>query len=726
MTSKNLFFKLVKQDFKKRVWCPILVFIAYFLSLEVRLLMETDKFLKNPGRYHYGSGVYEIATYVREYFFGRDAAMMAVVTCAAAFLCGISGYGYLHSRTQLDTYHSLPVSRIQLFWSKYVSGIVQFFLPFVIHVLICAGIAAGRDAFFMETVPALLCYISLHLVVFAVTYAVTVLAVVLTGNIIVSILGTVILFAYSTVLDMLAGLLSDRFFETYVTYGKRINVVGISEKIWCFSPLSMILRLFSRPDNRTMEAAEKLYKYDASYVWVLITAAVVYSLAACLLYRRRASEAAGSSIVFGAAEPVIKTMVVIPVSFFAAIFFSEISPNVSLDSWFLFGLVFGFVACSVLTETIFRLDIRGALMHKKQFLFNGTCTALIFVVLRYDMLGYDTYVPADSQMRSCAVSIQELIPLNQRADVSEFGYHYLYSDDYRMANMALQGNPGVTELARKAAKEQLSYRYFDYYEGIEEDPEYIETQNRQERYTQVCFGYRLLNGQTIYRKYYIDLADADTVRLLSDIFDDCNYKLGSTPLFNENWDITLDSVRCENNFRVAVIGLTPKMQAKLTETYQKEYTKLTLDTVMNVVPVGTIDFMRRCEHTNISYSDELVVYPQFVETIALLREYGFDMEEKLTADSVESVIIRDDTDYNTDEDGIDMAEYTDKEQIQQLLDNLVNDGITSQVLSFADYLDRQYDVEVVFNIDDSAYYHYRFFKGKVPEFVKLSKKIINK
>lgn len=721
MTSKNLFFKLIRQDFKKRVWCPILIFITYFLSLEVRLLMKMDKYIKDPGaRYYYDDGFHDAVTFVRDYFFGRDAAMMSVVTCAVALLCGISGYVYLHSRTQLDTYHSLPVSRIQMFWSKYVSGILQFFLPFVIHTLICAGIAAGRDAFFVGTVPALLSYIGLHLVIFVMTYAVAVFAVVLTGNLIVSILGTVILFAYSAVVDVLTYLLSTRFFETYVTYGNRIDA-GLSEKIWCFSPLSMLLRLFARPDNLTMEAAQKFYKYDTSYVWVLVAAAVVYSLAAYILYRKRASEAAGNSIVFRAAEPVVKTMLVIPVSFFAAVFFSEISPDTASDSWFLFGLIFGFVVFCILVEVIFRLDIRGALMHKKQFLLNAACTALIFVVLRYDVLGYDTYVPADSQLQSCAVSIQQLMPLTQKVQVSEFGFHYLGSDDYRMANMEMQGNPSVMELARKAAEEQLVYRYFDYYEGIEEEPEYIETMNRQESYQPVSFGFKLLDGKTVYRKYFIDIADADTVRLLSDIFDDFDYKLGSTPLFNENWNIAFDSVRCESNFKTAKIELTPEMQTKLIETYKKEYAKLSLDTVMSVIPVGTIDFMTRSERSYISYSDAMVVYPQFAETIALLQEYGFDMEEKLTADDVDSIKVYDYTNDATESEAY-MTEYTDKEQVQQLLDNLVSDGLSHQIDHFAVYLDKQYDVEIRYHVEHGTYFCYCFIEEKVPDFVKLYKK----
>ena len=45
MISKNLFFKLIKQDFKKRIWCPILIFVICFLGLEVRMLMNMEGFI---------------------------------------------------------------------------------------------------------------------------------------------------------------------------------------------------------------------------------------------------------------------------------------------------------------------------------------------------------------------------------------------------------------------------------------------------------------------------------------------------------------------------------------------------------------------------------------------------------------------------------------------------------------------------------------------------------
>lgn len=736
MISKNLFFKLIKQDFKKRIWCPILLFIAFFLFLEVPMMMRMESIVRYPKSYSY-----DIGTYVRDYFFGADAVIMAVAVCAVAFLCALSGYAYLHKRTQLDTYHSLPVSRTQLFWSKYLSGILQFLLPFLTHVLICAGIAANKNAFSMETVPFMVSYIELELIIFILAYSVSVIAAGLTGNMIISILGTGVLFSYSMILSALKLAMSSRFLKTYVIYGKRINNSLIDEKIWCFSPLSMIIKLFSYPGRATAEVTDELFKYDDTYAWVLIAAAIAYTLAAYIIYLKRPSEAVGKTIAFPAMEPVIKTLIVIPASFFCGIFFSETA--VGSDRWFLFGLIFSFVLLCILMEIIFRLDFRGLLMHKRQFLLNGACVMLIYLIFRNDVLGFDTYEPADDQLQSCAVSIEQLMPLSRDIYLENSGRLYIGADEYRMINMEIQGNPSVMELARKAAKEKLSYRSFEYYDGIEESDLYIETREREKTYRQVSFGYKLLNGEKIYRRYVIDIADADTLKLLSDIFNDYDYKLGSTPMFNSGWNVTFEVVQCIGNFKSDLIKLTPEMQSRIIEAYQSEYTKLTLDTVIHTIPSGTIEFLKSSEEQdgNASfksydiYTGRMYVYPQFTKTLALLKEYGFDMEGTLTAEDVKSISVTknyneihsSDSAYSAytatgvwvDTQETSAVEYTDKRQIQQILDSMVCDVFSWPISYYADFFDTQYTIEM--NMEDTKdafpYFH-RFIIGKKPNFIQ--------
>lgn len=721
MTSKNLFFKLIKQDFKKRIWCPILIFIVYFLLLEVNMLMKIEEIQKYPKIYGY-----DAITYLKDYFFGTSTSDVAVAVVLTAFLCAISGFAYLHSKIQLDTYHSLPVSRTQLFWSKYVSGIVWFLIPFVIHVVICFGIAVSKHIFIKETLTSMLSYIGIELIVFILAYSISVIAVGITGNIIISMIGTVILFSYSTIIAILTEVLFERFFYTYENYGTRFGSF-MSDKVWCFSPLSMICKLFTNPQEITPETAGELFQYDTTYLWVLIAAAIVYSLAAYIIYLRRASEVAGRTIAFSAIESVIKTMTVIPAAFFCGIFFSEISPNADSESWFLFGLIFGYIILCIVTEIIFRMDIRGAFAHKKQFLFNAACTALIFIVFRNDVLGYNTYVPADSELQSCAVSITGLLTSSQRIQLPNGGMFYLGGSDYRMRYMEIQGNPSVMELARKAAKEGIEYTKYDYYEGIEKSPEYIEICERESSYRPISFGYKLLNGKIIYREYLIDIDDADTMKLLSDVFNDYDYKIGSTPLFSDGWNMEFAALRCQNNFKSDDIPLTAGRQSKLLNTYQAEYIKLTLEDVMNTIPAGTIEFMTRdqADYGYNSYSDEMYVFPQFTETIALLKEYGFDMEEKLTAEAVEAIeVTKDIYDYevqyvqeSTYAKEPKKEEYTDKEQIQQILDNIVYDRFGWKVQNYNDFADHSYTVVIKFKEEGTCQFTHSFIKGQIPDFI---------
>ena len=46
MTSGNLFFKLLIQDFRKRIWCPICIFILDFLMLEVVFLLKAEDIIR--------------------------------------------------------------------------------------------------------------------------------------------------------------------------------------------------------------------------------------------------------------------------------------------------------------------------------------------------------------------------------------------------------------------------------------------------------------------------------------------------------------------------------------------------------------------------------------------------------------------------------------------------------------------------------------------------------
>ena len=710
MISKNLFFKLIRQDCKRRIWLPILTFITFFPALEVTMTMRLDEIIRHPKDYDYTA-----AEYVANYIFGKAGAFsyVAFCVCAVAFLSALSGFCYMHIRTQTDTYHSMPVSRGVLFWSRYLSGVLQFMVPFAVHVFICVGIAVEQKSCAPEALPNALWFIVMELLIFVLSYSVCIVAVCLTGNIIIGVLGTGCLFFASTLLALLKEMLFQSFFHTYITFAET--------EALAFSPFGMLVKLADRINACFAAKGTLDYGFVWEYLRIFIPAAAVYAMLAWLLYRFRASEACGRAIAFGAAEPVIKTLILLPASLYSGLFFGQLASAQRFFGWFLFGAVFGFIILGLLIEVIFRMDIREIFGHKKQLAFNGVCLALLILIFAKDVLGFNTYVPLDAQLQSCAVSINGVLDVTVTDDArsNRFGWYFVYSmqsaAEYRMNNMQIQGNPGVMELARKAAREGLQYTY---YSGMEEDAEYQALRERQKHYCEVVFGYQMLNGKTLYRSYIIDLADAETWGLLEEIFDDYDYKIGSAPVLNSGWSKEYTEVYCRSNFNAGEVGLTPGRQAKLLETYQSEYLRLRLEDVFNTYPVGSVLFLTQKEAEEFRYSGygrgEYLIYPQFTETIALLKEYGFDFYEGVSVETVSEIKV-----YAGQEDEVMVLSYTDKEQIAQLLDCIVCGTVRDGNYTCADNL---YEDFIYCSISGAVtasegWNRYYFKKDMIPDFV---------
>lgn len=717
MTSKNLFFKLIKQDVQKRIWCPILIFIGCFLAFEVRMLMMFDNLTER--------GKITLKEYVEQRFFGTETRLIAVLVCCAALLCALSGFAYLHSRKQLDTYHSLPINRTQLFFSKYISGVMQFFLPFLFHIFVCMGIAAGKSAFSSVAFVNAMQVICVWTLVFLLAYGVFIMAVCLTGNLIVSIVGSVVLFLYSALVNLLYYAMLERFFHTFVI----VREEGIFGGVCGFSPLSLFIRLFV--PNESVDVQIGYFKYNADYIWVIVLAAIVYTLIAYVLHWKRPSEAAGKAIAYRPAEPVIKTLLVIPGAFYSADFFAQVASSSKNDNaWYLFGVVFGYLVIALLIEIIFRFDIKSAFCHWKQLLFNAACVAIIFVIFRYDALGYDTYVPADTELTSCAVSIDNLMAVSPLESMDLYSIIYTDTTAYRMENVTIQGNPNVMELARKAVAD--GYRIEEMREG---NPEW--------EYHPITFGYNLKNGKSVYRRYYINIADAEIMKLLSDVYNDEGYKTGTNPMLNSGWEEEYKYLYCVGNMCSETLDVTPKFQSELIETYREEYLQLDFDTVLNTYPVGCIvpETVQEYEYVSKSPSfsnyeafgiynaqyNGCLIYPQFTKTIALLAENGFDIYETFSSDEIDHILITyidrrevyvDTHNSYTTQKYIEIADIFDDEQKQQILDSVLNTSLNWQVSEYTDFLDEHFEVNIYIDTKDKAIIKkYQFQKDMVPQFI---------
>lgn len=711
MTSKNLFFKRMKQDLEQRIWLPVIFFIAGFLLMEVPLFSRIENW---KARTNFGDRMQE---YLLDSFFS-PAGVAMFLTIGMAVISAMSGFIYIHSTKKLDVYHSIPIRREALFFQQYAYGVFYYLVPMVLHVLICIGICAAHGILNVTVLGQAFWFIPVQLLLYLAHYSVVVSAVCLTGNLVISILGSGVLLTYSLILGVLKSALMDNFFMTYYSTDR----MGIP----AFSPIHLFVNLLQAMGDSNAE--HLLYTEHMEYYGLLLLMAIVYTGLALFLYKKRPTEAANNSIAFPVTEPVIKAMVVIPVSFLAGFFFQSISYDYGFE-WFLFGCIFGFIICCPLMEIIFRKDVKAVLKHPLQIVVNGALVICVLVIFKLDVLGYDTYIPAENKVESYAVSFGR-----QSYVYPAYGNTF----DYCMDNMTIADNESTRRLLEYAAEITRDARTGSR-DGYSEYSEYCS----------LVVRYNLENGKEVYRNYLINIADEQVLKWLADTYNDIQYKLGVYPVLAENSGMTYVGLELRGTYASDELPLSEEKMQRFLEVYRRELTNLSFEEICNEYPVAkmslavsqvedtkaTLQYIAATEQkptieagalSDYARESGYLIYPSFTRTLALLEEYGADLGNELPVEDVISIYVEDYSREVYDEDGyynkLYVAEYTAEEgqteQIAQILSAIRSDNLNKEFY-FGEDESANMNVSVVFYYDGKQYEYgnFSFKKDMIPEFV---------
>ena len=123
MTSKNSFFKLLKEDLLQRLWSIILAMVVIILPITVAVALEISNI--RADRYSYRENAIASLWRVFEY----DNFWFYLVAIVGAIICAGCSFCYLFSKRKVDFFHSLPVTRGKLFAVRYVSGVLVYLVP---------------------------------------------------------------------------------------------------------------------------------------------------------------------------------------------------------------------------------------------------------------------------------------------------------------------------------------------------------------------------------------------------------------------------------------------------------------------------------------------------------------------------------------------------------------------------------------------------------------------
>jgi hypothetical protein len=650
MTLKSLFFKLQIEDVKRRIWTGVLAMLVFFLDLPVIAAMYLGNYNYNK---EHNFGYYKLITdYIIDYLKSANVFLI-IITVVGACICALSGFSFLHSRKKVDLFHSIPVRREMIFAVQYVNGILIYLIPYVVNLLLCYIIFIIYGGMSITAVQFTLTTLLINLLFFMLIYTIIIIAVLLTGNFIVSCLGAGAFLAYGPALMITKSAYFSSFFKTYY------SVTSEYDMFTFLSPIGIYYR------------ESKSNHWETKAVVLVVT--LILIVFALLLYKKRPSEAAGKAMAFSISKPIIKFLLAIPLTLMGGMLFRSISSS-DHTIWFIFGLAFSLLLSYAIIEIIYNFDIRSAFRHKKQLLLYAGVIILVSCVFQFDLLHYDSYLPAKANIESMSVNFQ--------------GVAQNLNMDRNMKAMKLTDIDAAYRLCQAGSKEMKTYSSD------------AQTENLSHSYT---VRFDLKNGRTVYRNY--QLYEKNNYDLMNQVYSDPKYKEGSIDIFQ--WKITEQgNITCNDNFNTKEFTLEKNQFEKFLTIYKDDLKTLTLDDLAAGNPLTHINIRMSVGH-NFDY----YVFPKFKNTIAFLKEHGFDAGKKLDVSDVKAIEVR------SSQSG-ESKQYSSKEQLERILPSIVENEFAWNNQAVID-TETDYDVVVITKdaFENQSKNSYFFEKGKVPDFV---------
>lgn len=385
-------------------------------------------------------------SYMENFAFSHvPGSVPGVLVLAAGFgaMCAMAAFSHLYNARSANFFGSLPVRREGLFLTHYLAGLSFTIVPNIIIALLtllvelAGGVVSWQGLGFWLGVSCGECLLFYTMAVFCAMF---------TGHILA-------LPAFYAVLNVLVYgvqvLIQTTMQAFYYGYnGRQMGWTG--ELVRWFTPAlnlgNNVYSYYSYPAVRLGEPEPAQRVLETHGLWtvgIYAIAALVLAACAFLLYRARHMESAGDVVSVKVMRPVFKYGVaacVGPVFGYASSLFlgrGEATLMVSILVW---GLI-GYFAAQMLLDKSFRVfhKWKGATAVAGAFV-------LLFLVVGFDLTGYETRVPETAQVEGVYLSG---LSADTLGDDGDYVYLNLGEDDHDQAVIEL-----LTVLHRGAVEQR--------------------------------------------------------------------------------------------------------------------------------------------------------------------------------------------------------------------------------------------------------------------------------
>lgn len=684
----------VKTVSRGKSWIPAFLSLGLFLAFPVALLLMV-------GNWRAAGYTQEQLTLLYEGLWkGKLVITGGAVAAAAAIMNSINGFSYVYSRKKVDFYHSLPIKRSRMFWSRVYTGLLYYLIPYAIAEFFAVCIGAAKGFFNLKLMGLAVTLFFVHLLLYLLLYFSMVLVFCVTGNFLMGVLCLAGMYLYGPVLGVLLSSCAYRFFDTFFL-GYSYGIFKALEDY--ASPITL--------------GAVFVQKYEEDQGMVLAVALLVLTLiflaVSYIAYVRRPSETAGKPMVYGKLAAVIKFMIVVPCGVGTGFVFYLIPTSHARNIWCVFGLVLGTVLAHGMTETLYQMDFHAFFSKKAQLLAAAVLVAVCSLIYQKDLLHFDAYIPEQEEIEALNVDMMVLSGdmtdyVKEQADGT---FCIKDSTSWAQGETALSGKDGIGDetytVLQKIVENQENRKFR--YEG---------EQTEEGTFRRLQLGYQLRSGREVKRSYVINTEECG--ELLYNLYKEENLK-NKTEQFLALDTSYLDNISfiSGNGKGYEIFQDQPEKQKKLIEAVKTDLQEAAPEDLLAlpfaelhlsyILPVAEdIHSLVPGEEKPERHAyGEINLFPSYKNTIAVLKETGYPLSFEETEIKKARILY-----YNESGEEENSAEYTEKEQLEAL--------VQAAAPSFGSFswIEYEPDVTAIFQTEQGEEYYAEFLKGRIPEFIR--------
>lgn len=513
MTLKTSLFNkgIYKSTVKRCFWGAVLYFIILLIGNVLPIVLMGD--------YHSGRDIILDNGLV----FGSVILSMFVPTAVALLV-----FRYIHSKKTSIFTHSLPVTRNSVFVSSLAGAFTLMFVPVLLCGIILLLMALTGYAYCM-TVVSCLTWTGMNLLALFLMFSCACISAHLTGNTFGAIAINGLLHAIVPLVTVAVNAVAECFLYGF----KNMNEV-ISDVVYS----NFVVWLGRSADNISYNyyagvTGNRQFEFGSMFVYIAI--AVLFYILSWVLYKVRNLENAEDVAAFKCLNPIFKYLVT---------FLASISSFALFCELLCYSVGWLIVAVAVVTavayfgaEMLLKKTLKVWRAYRGFLIFCAGFTALMCFTAFTSFFGFEKYVPDASNIES----------------VSVYGYYQYdepFSEDSEFAEC-------VTNWHRS---------FLDEKQGIILDPSMSGGY-----YQRINIVYKLSNGKTVERTYY--LSEAEKYQAFEGFYEFKDYKLDSYELFNKNPE-NLYSMSLYSDQGVSKTIQTQKHRKQLYECLYKDVTEL--------------------------------------------------------------------------------------------------------------------------------------------------------